>query len=151
MSLLELRHLLRSSVDHLDLPTRMLDEVRCGRRRQHAVTSHAHLTLPTDQTKFTMFVQSHAVHYKLWNLVLHVTCREVKKRLHVNCTNDYNTATDYKIPRSERTAPSMNPSQMSSETEDSSGLGIFALCQEITSIGRHINKRRGGKATEEVE
>ena len=45
--------------------------------------------------------------------------------------------TYYKISRTERTHLPLNLSQMS---EDSGSLGIFAVCQEITLLGKHTNK-----------
>ena len=56
--------------------------------------------------------------------------------------------TDYKISRSERISSPMNPSQMSSDTEESGGLGTFAVCQEMTTFQRTAEER---KTTEEVE
>ena len=45
------------------------------------------------------------------------------------------------ISRSERTHLPLNLSQMSSDTEDSDGLGTFALCKEITSFAKHRNNK----------
>ena len=63
--------------------------------------------------------------------------------------------TDYKISRSERTPLHLNLSQMSSDTKDSGGLGMFALCKEITSLGKHTTRLQRTvqerKTTKEVE
>ena len=40
--------------------------------------------------------------------------------------------TDYKISRSEKRTLPLSISHMSSDTEDSDGLGIFVVCKEIT-------------------
>ena len=48
--------------------------------------------------------------------------------------------TDYKIIRSKRTPLPLKLSQMSPETEDSGGLGMFVICQEITSLVKLTNK-----------
>ena len=42
-----------------------------------------------------------------------------------------------KISMSERTPLLLNLSQMSSDTEYSGGLDMFAICKEITSLGNH--------------
>ena len=47
--------------------------------------------------------------------------------------------TDYTIVRSERTSLPLNLSQMSSDTEDAGGLGVFAVCKEVSSLGKHTN------------
>ena len=49
----------------------------------------------------------------------------------------------------------MNPPQISSDTEDYGGLGVFVVCQERTLLCKYSNKiskdSRREKATEEVE
>ena len=57
--------------------------------------------------------------------------------------------TDYIISRSERTPLPLNLSQMSSNTEDSGYLGTFAVCKEITSLGKHTNKTSKDSRREE--
>ena len=55
-----------------------------------------------------------------------MTLRQIRK----------NTKENY---RSERTPLPLNLSQMSSDTEDSGGLGMSAECKEITSLGKHTD------------
>ena len=57
--------------------------------------------------------------------------------------------TDYQISRSERTHLPLNLSQMSSDTEDSDGLGMSGACKEITSLGKHANKTSKDSRREE--
>ena len=48
--------------------------------------------------------------------------------------------TDYTISRSGRTPLPLNLSQMSSDTQDSDGLDMFAVCKEMTSLDKHTDK-----------
>ena len=57
--------------------------------------------------------------------------------------------TDYKISRSERTPLPLNLSQVSSNTEYTGGLGMFAICKDITLIGKHTNKTSKDHGKEE--
>ena len=57
--------------------------------------------------------------------------------------------TDNKISRPERTPLPLNLSQMSSDTEDSGGLGIFVACKEITSLDKHTYKTPNDSGREE--
>ena len=57
--------------------------------------------------------------------------------------------TDYTISRSDRTPLSMNLSHMSSDTEDSGGLGMFGICKELTSLAKHTNMTSKDRKREE--
>ena len=58
--------------------------------------------------------------------------------------------TDYTIQRSERTRLPLNLSHISSDTEDSGDLGMFAVCKEITSLGKHKKKTSTKSGREEA-
>ena len=55
--------------------------------------------------------------------------------------------TDYTISRSEGTLLPMNLSQTSSDTDG--GLGTFAVCKDVTSLGKHTNKTSKDHGREE--
>ena len=57
--------------------------------------------------------------------------------------------TDYTISRSERTPLPLNLSQTSSDTQDSGGLDVFAVCKEITSLDKHTDKTTKDSGREE--
>ena len=55
----------------------------------------------------------------------------------------------YKISRSERTPLSLNPSQISPDTQDSGGLGMFVICKKLTSLDMHTIKTSKDSGREE--